>query len=387
MKRLIVAWSCCACMLAIVAFGTTIASAKGKRENKANGRKTCLCHIPPGNPDNAHTICVGNPAVPAHLAHGDTLGACAADTSCEPVACGGTTGTTCQPDQFCMRPEGTCAADAQGECTEIPLTCPILSAPVCGCDGITYFNACFAQTAGVTLLHAGACTPGPACGGEGGPTCPTGQFCKPPQGSCTAGAAGNCAPIPPSCSAIEAPVCGCNGTTYANACLADVAGVAVDHEGACAANVLACGGAAPACPTGQFCNRPQGSGCDPAVPGVCEATPTTCPGITEPVCGCNATTFANACLANVAGVQIDGPGACQPPQACGGPSGTPCDAGEFCKKATGSCAVDAAGTCEVIPQSCPTVITPVCGCDAITYQNACLADAAGVAINHTGACP
>ena len=38
--------------------------------------KVTICHIPPGNPDNAHTITVGAPAVPAHLAHGDTLGPC-----------------------------------------------------------------------------------------------------------------------------------------------------------------------------------------------------------------------------------------------------------------------------------------------------------------------
>ena len=40
------------------------------------GTKVTLCHIPPGKPGNAHTITVGAPAVPAHLAHGDTLGPC-----------------------------------------------------------------------------------------------------------------------------------------------------------------------------------------------------------------------------------------------------------------------------------------------------------------------
>ncbi len=35
-----------------------------------------LCHIPPGNPDNAHTIIVGTPAARAHLAHYDVLGEC-----------------------------------------------------------------------------------------------------------------------------------------------------------------------------------------------------------------------------------------------------------------------------------------------------------------------
>ena len=35
-----------------------------------------ICHIPPGNPDNAHTIVVGAPALPAHMAHGDFEGEC-----------------------------------------------------------------------------------------------------------------------------------------------------------------------------------------------------------------------------------------------------------------------------------------------------------------------
>jgi hypothetical protein len=38
--------------------------------------KVDVCHIPPGNPENAHTITVGSPAVAAHLAHGDAIGAC-----------------------------------------------------------------------------------------------------------------------------------------------------------------------------------------------------------------------------------------------------------------------------------------------------------------------
>lgn len=44
--------------------------AKGPKE------KVTICHIPPGNPGNAHTITVGAPAEAAHLAHGDTKGAC-----------------------------------------------------------------------------------------------------------------------------------------------------------------------------------------------------------------------------------------------------------------------------------------------------------------------
>src|SRR3569623_3550059 len=43
----------------------------------ADTKKTTVCHVPPGNPGNAHTICVGTAAVPAHLDHGDFLGTCA----------------------------------------------------------------------------------------------------------------------------------------------------------------------------------------------------------------------------------------------------------------------------------------------------------------------
>jgi hypothetical protein len=39
--------------------------------------KVTICHVPPGNPENAHTITVGFPAVAPHLAlHGDSIGAC-----------------------------------------------------------------------------------------------------------------------------------------------------------------------------------------------------------------------------------------------------------------------------------------------------------------------
>jgi hypothetical protein len=44
---------------------------------KGGVAKIMVCHIPPGNPANHHTIIVGLPAVDAHLAHGDKLGFCA----------------------------------------------------------------------------------------------------------------------------------------------------------------------------------------------------------------------------------------------------------------------------------------------------------------------
>lgn len=38
--------------------------------------KVEICHVPPGDPANFHTIKVSENALAAHLAHGDVLGAC-----------------------------------------------------------------------------------------------------------------------------------------------------------------------------------------------------------------------------------------------------------------------------------------------------------------------
>lgn len=48
----------------------------------AGEAKVDVCHIPPGNPDNAHTITVSENAVSAHLDHGDFVGPC---NSAQPV--------------------------------------------------------------------------------------------------------------------------------------------------------------------------------------------------------------------------------------------------------------------------------------------------------------
>lgn len=38
--------------------------------------KVLICHVPPGNPGNRHEISVSSSAVPAHLGHGDYVGHC-----------------------------------------------------------------------------------------------------------------------------------------------------------------------------------------------------------------------------------------------------------------------------------------------------------------------
>lgn len=57
-----------------------------------NSNKVTICHIPPGNPDAAHSITIGSPALSAHLAHGDTQGGCngeAEDEEVDAIVCEG----------------------------------------------------------------------------------------------------------------------------------------------------------------------------------------------------------------------------------------------------------------------------------------------------------
>jgi hypothetical protein len=63
---------------------------------------------------------------------------------------------------------------------------------------------------------------------------------------------------------------------------------------------------------------------------------------------------------------------------------TSCAAGTFCSKTTCS---DATGTCELAPPVCDQQPeNPVCGCDAITYYNDCLRQAAGIMASTPEAC-
>ncbi|MBI4142213.1 hypothetical protein HY484_04770, partial [Candidatus Woesearchaeota archaeon] len=46
----------------------------------AESDKITICHVPPGNPENTHTITISKSALETHLAHGDSVGECKEDS-------------------------------------------------------------------------------------------------------------------------------------------------------------------------------------------------------------------------------------------------------------------------------------------------------------------
>lgn len=106
------------------------------------------------------TSCPPNTRLCIQGSHYDgTPGVCA----CVPdaaVSCGGRSGDTCAANQFCSFTDAAICgrADATGVCTARPQVCPQFILQVCGCNGVTYGNSCFANTAGTSVLHTGPCT-------------------------------------------------------------------------------------------------------------------------------------------------------------------------------------------------------------------------------------
>jgi len=309
---------------------------------------------------------------PIDAGGGDAAGSCSANTACPKGA-------------YCASAIGVCGG---GVCAPMPLGCPDVEMPVCGCNGKTYGNACDAAAAGVTVKANGACAPNPkVCGGPTAAKCPSKSEMCDLQG-CGPGAPGLCVPWLPSCPPVNAVVCGCDGKTYESDCARVKAGIGKASDGACQPGPGACSTSNPAsCPGGSFCSVPAGV-CQGN--GACAPKPEVCNMLYKPVCGCNGITYGNSCAAMAAGQNITAQGECgaQPPKYCGGKQGIPCLAGEVCDPS--QCGADVTGACKPAPKApCPktTPDAQQCGCDGVTYANECLRLTAKVGKKSDGPCP
>lgn len=195
--------------------------------------------------------------------------------------------------------------------------------PVCGIDGVTYINSCFAEAAGVMTYTSGPCwSPGlDYTAMDPDAICPT----------------------------VYEPVCGFNGVTYENACAAEAAGVTNYFAGVCNPGDLSC--------------------YDPSLIVISNGTSVNmstgvisllCPEGSSPVCGCDGEQYSSPCRAEASGIR---------------------------SYVTGSCSdgcIDA--TMITDNDGCGTATDFVCGCNDETYINACFAEAAGVLDYTSGPC-
>lgn len=251
-------------------------------------------------------------------------------------------GVACEENYVCELPAESCdVAELSGVCVLAPEACPEIYQPVCGCDEETYGNDCLRLQAGVALQYAGSCR-------------------------------GPCAVVDclPDARPVDTDGDGCDDTCepgYEVSCSGE-ADCWWAEDLYCATSVGTCG-------SGD---------------GICATRPEACTADVDPVCGCDGLTYRNPCNAAAQGVSVDAAGTCG--DSCGflplPGEFTGCEPGQVCELQPGTCDVpDLPGSCVDLPQACPRIYRPVCGCDNQTYDNDCLRLQARVAQRSDGACP
>lgn len=226
--------------------------------------------------------------------------------------------------------------------------------------------------------------------------CPDGAYCRFMDGQCPGviglvAVNGVCVPVPQVCPDVWKPVCGCDGKTYGNECEMQAVKQSMAHQGECDSPCIGEGGkytedpagtkkccdglvAVPDCIADKWCDDSgacdYGCACPNCLCMVCTACGDGHCGLGENYCNCES--------------DCPKPGENQP---CGGIMGLVCPQGSYCRFPDGHCQwADDMGTCTPIPQICPSLWEPVCGCDGKTYANTCTMEVAKMSLDTKGEC-
>ena len=245
----------------------------------------------------------------------------------------------CSPDYYCAKDSGRC--DAVGNCTPKPSNCLQIWDPVCGCEGKTYSNACAAAAAGVNVRYSGEC-PIPE------------QF--------KLGETISLRPQETKYNAEENIRIKFEGVLSDNRCPIDVQCVwqgnaeveftfSKDHKGT---TFTLNTGIEPS----EIILFGYKIKLEKLEPPVLANYP---PDQKDYIAYLVITSSEIICFDN------DG-----------------CDSDSFCAKETGDCS--GSGKCMARPAVCTQNWNPVCGCDSLTYYNACLAHKSGVNVAYKGRC-
>ena len=273
-----------------------------------------------------------------------------------------------------------------GVCRSRPASCPSIWAPVCGCNHQTYSSDCHRLAAGQPLKYQGVCAavvdggypppPPPPLQDAAVPAvcysggkCPAGMVCN--LKSCYPGASGQCVTKPPSCPSAWSPVCGCDGVTYTNDCFRLSYGTSLAHPGTCSTSIPDQGVVWPP---------------DIGVPWLCPPGVIKCQ--TNYDCPTGSYCITGCCTGSLppppvdAGYPPDAP--IPPPLGCGPFPGGQCPSKMVCNIT--SCYPGAYGKCVSKPAACPSLWSPSCGCDGVTYTNDCYRLFYGASLAHPGSC-
>ncbi len=203
----------------------------------------------------------------------------------------------------CKCPDGLRYDNVSMQCVNGLIPCPLVYLPVCGCNGMTYGNACEAYNAGVKSFTNGACQT--SSSGGSGISC---------LGNTVICANGNT----PTCSMgfVGMAVCkyGAPGCLTSTAFYTNAVQCVNSTTSSSSSSSSSSGG-------GDSCKCPQGLRYDSVsmqcVSGIvlCEL----CGGSTDKyVCGCDRKTYCNSCEAYKAGVKTFTAGPCQTSSSGGG---------------------------------------------------------------------